>query len=215
MVKRLKIEFISDVVCPWCVIGLLGLERALESLAGGIEADVVFEPFELNPDLPSGGELVSEHIRRKYGRSEAEAAQTRAMIRERALALSFEMPLRADARIFNTRKAHELLAWAEPTGRQKEVKLALMRAYFQEGRDPSDPEVLSAAAEAAGLDGGEALRAVEGGGLAGAVAARETRWREEGVTGVPTLILQDRYMLVGGQAPEAYARALASLAAEA
>lgn len=213
----LSIEFISDVVCPWCVIGLRGLERALDDVADVARADIRLVPFELNPDMPAGGQDLGEHVREKYGAATGgDGGATRERIRTMAADLGFEMARRPGARIYNTFDAHRLLHWAREAGegRQIALKHALFAAYFADGRDPGDPAVLVAAAEAAGLDGATARAILAGDDHAEAVRAEEALWRREGVTSVPTVIVDRRYVIQGAQEPAAYARALRRIAAE-
>jgi predicted DsbA family dithiol-disulfide isomerase len=213
----LSIEFISDVVCPWCVIGLRGLERALDEVADVARADIRLVPFELNPDMPAGGQDLGEHVREKYGAAAGgDGGATRERIRTMAADLGFEMAQRPGARIYNTFDAHRLLHWAREAGegRQIALKHALFAAYFTDGRDPGDFAVLVAAAEAAGLDGATARAILAGDDHAEAVRAEEALWRREGVTSVPTVIVDRRYVIQGAQEPAAYARALRRIAAE-
>src|SRR5262245_48665912 len=150
MTTRLKIDFVSDVVCPWCVLGLRSLEEALGRASDAVSAEVHLQPFELNPDLPVGGELLADRLAR-YGRSPEEMAQSHAHLRARAAELGFDMADRKYARTYNTFDAHRLLHWAELEGRQTALKHALFAAYFTRGENLDDPEVLVAAAGAAGL----------------------------------------------------------------
>ena len=151
MPKPMKIDFVSDVSCPWCVIGLRGLEEALGRI-DGIEADVTFRPFELNPEMPVGGQNIVEHIGQKYGSTPEQSASNRAMIRDRAAELGFRMEMSDGSRIYNTFDAHRLLHWAEQGGRQVALKMKLFETYFTNGQDPSNHEILVTAAGEAGLD---------------------------------------------------------------
>uniref|UniRef100_UPI0025BF8EE7 DsbA family oxidoreductase n=1 Tax=Brevundimonas sp. TaxID=1871086 RepID=UPI0025BF8EE7 len=150
MTQPLKIDFVSDVVCPWCVVGLGGLETALEHLkAEGVEAEVAFRPFELNPQMAPEGENIVEHIGRKYGSTPEQSAQNRAMITERAASVGFDMRMTSDSRIWNTFDAHRLLQWAGETApdKQADLKKALFRIHFTEGRNLTDAGELTTAAE--------------------------------------------------------------------
>src|SRR3569833_2408778 len=151
MAIRIQIDFVSDVVCPWCAIGLKGLETALEKLDGEVEADISFQPFELNPQMPAEGEDRDEHIAKKYGQSAEQTAQVRERIREDAASVGFTMG-QAQNRIYNTVDAHRLLHWAGLEGKQPALKHALLVAYFTDGLNIADPAVLVAKAEEAGLD---------------------------------------------------------------
>ena len=157
MPRTLHIDFVSDVVCPWCVVGLGGLETALERRkAEGIEAQVHFQPFELNPQMAPEGENIVEHIGRKYGSTPEQSAANRAMITERAAEAmpGFEMRMGPDSRIWNTFDAHRLLHWAGTVGadQQRALKKALFRTHFTDGKTLTDFGVLADAAATAGLD---------------------------------------------------------------
>ena len=217
MPKPMKIDFVSDVSCPWCVIGLGALEQALARVTDLVDADLHFQPFELNPDMPPGGQNVGEHIAQKYGRTPEQSAGTRDMIRARAAEVGFTMATNKDSRIYNTFDAHRLLHWAGIAGHQAALKHALFEAYFTHGRDPGDPETLTAAAAAAavGLDSEAARDVLASGRYADEVRAEEQRWREAGVNAVPAIIINDRYLISGGHPVETFERALRSIAAEA
>ena len=140
MPRKLRIDFVSDVACPWCIIGLGGLEKALDSLTGEIEADITFHPFELNPDMPPGGENVLEHIATKYGMSPDQVRENRARIRDRAAEIDFTMNTSDSSRAYNTFDAHRLIAWAGEKGRQREMKRQLFTLYFTNQQDTGDRE---------------------------------------------------------------------------
>jgi len=215
MARRMKIDFVSDVVCPWCVIGLRGLEQALERTGDAVSAEIHFQPFELNPDMAPEGEDVVAHIQRKYGSTPDQAAANREVIRERAASLGFTMPgLNQDRRIYNTFDAHRLLHWAELEGKQSALKHALFRAYFTEGRDPSDHDVLIALAAEAGLDSDAARDVLESGRYAQEVRDAEHLWQSRGIHAVPAVIIDGKYLIQGGQPPEAFEQALRQIAAE-
>jgi predicted DsbA family dithiol-disulfide isomerase len=211
----LKIDFISDVSCPWCAIGLKSLEQAF-ALAPEIQASVQFQPFELNPQMPSEGEEINAHLARKYGASPAQLEQTREQIRQRGEALGFTFTKGARDRIYNTFDAHRLLHWAGEVdpARQKALKLALFTAYFTEGRNPGDREVLLAAAGVAGLDTDGAAAILDSDAHASDVREQEAFWQSQGIQSVPALVINGRYLLQGGQPPEVFAQALRQIAAE-
>ena len=217
-VKTLKIDFVSDVVCPWCVVGLGGLETALERLEPeGIAADIAFQPFELNPQIAPEGENIVEHIGRKYGSTPEQSAANRAMIRERAGEVGFDMRMTEASRIWNTFDAHRLLHWARETApdRQKALKHALFTAHFTENKNITDAGVLTQAAQDAGLDRAEAAEVLASGRYAQAVRQAEDLWRSRGITSVPAVVVQDKYLISGGQPPEVFEQALRRIAEEA
>lgn len=215
MPRPLKIDFVSDVSCPWCIIGLKGLEEALARTEGVVTADIHFQPFELNPQMAPEGENIGEHIARKYGSTPEQSAANRQMIRDRAGALGFTMNSSADSRIYNTFDAHRLLHWAEIEGRQAALKHALFTAYFTDQQDPSNQDVLVAAAEKAGLDGAAAREVLTSGRYAEEVRAAEQLWQSRGINSVPAIIIEDKWLISGGQPPEAFEQALREIAAEA
>jgi predicted DsbA family dithiol-disulfide isomerase len=214
MTKPMKIDFVSDVSCPWCVIGLRGLEQALDRVGDLVAADIRFHPFELNPNMPLEGQNIVEHIGQKYGSTPEQSAGARDMLRGRAEAVGFKIAMSADSRIYNTFDAHRLLHWAGLEGHQSALKYALFDAYFTQGLNPGDQEVLVAAAEKAGLDPVSARDVLTSGAYAEDVRQAEEHWRVQGVSAVPAIVINDRYLITGGQPPEAFERALRSIAAE-
>jgi predicted DsbA family dithiol-disulfide isomerase len=211
----MKIDFVSDVACPWCAVGLNGLEEALARTGDLIDATITFQPFELNPDMPREGEDGAEHITRKYGISAEQAEANRTVIRDRAAAVGFDMGGIEGRRVYNTFDAHRLLHWAEGSGHQAALKHALLEANFTEGLDVSDPEVLIAAAERAGLDGEAAREVLASGRYAAEVRDAERLWQLRGINSVPAIVIDDRYLISGGQPPKAFEQALRRIAAEA
>ncbi|KAF1005967.1 MAG: hypothetical protein GAK28_02875 [Luteibacter sp.] len=215
MTRKLKIDFVSDIACPWCAIGLGGLETALERLDGVVEPQLAFHPFELNPDMKAGGENTLEHIVRKYGISADEARTNRERIKERAASVGFSMNTSDASRIYNTFDAHRLLAWAKGEGRQHELKRELFIVNFTDQADPGDRERLVAAAEKAGLDPQAARAVLESDRYADDVRKEEIHWRNMGINSVPAVIVNDRYLISGGQPPEEFERQLRHIAQEA
>jgi predicted DsbA family dithiol-disulfide isomerase len=214
MTKPMRIDFVSDVVCPWCVIGLGGLEEALARVVDLVDAKITLQPFELNPDMPPEGQNLREHVFEKYGASPEQSAANREQIRVRAAEVGFTMSTTPDARIYNTFDAHRLLHWAGLEGRQLPLKHALFEAYFTRGENPSDHEVLVAAAERAGLDPDAAREVLASGRFADHVRSLERQWWEAGISSVPTVIINEKYLISGGQPAAAFERALRTIAAE-
>ena len=215
MSTPVKIDFVSDVSCPWCVIGLRSLEAALARVAGEVTADIHFQPFELNPQMGAQGEDAAEHITRKYGSSPEQLARSQEMIRARGAELGFEFALGQRKRIYNTFDAHRLLHFAEGTGKQEALKNALFAAYFTEGRNPSDPEVLESVAAKVGLDANRVRQILASNEYADEVRAREQWYLDQGIHAVPAVILNERYLIQGGQPVEVFEAALRKVAAEA
>jgi predicted DsbA family dithiol-disulfide isomerase len=215
MTRTMKIDFVSDISCPWCVIGLRGLEEALARIGNVIDAQIRFQPYELNPNIPPEGENLGELIRQKYGSDPEQSAAAREAIRARAANVGFEINYSDESRIYNTFDAHRLLHWAEGDGRQAALKLALFEAYFTKGRSPADHDVLVAAAEKAGLDGEAAREVLTSGRYGEEVRATEQLWRSRGINSVPAIVIDERYLISGGHPPEAFEEKLRSIAAEA
>ncbi|HEV2080807.1 MAG TPA: DsbA family oxidoreductase [Allosphingosinicella sp.] len=215
MTKAIKIDFVSDVSCPWCIIGLRALEEALDRTSDVVDATVTFQPFELNPAMPPEGQNIVEHIGEKYGSSPEQSAASRQLIKDRAAELGFTIATSGESRIYNTFDAHRLLHWAETKGRQKELKNGLFTAYFTDGQNPSDPEVLVSAAEKAGLSAQEAREVLSSGRYADEVRQSEQLWQSRGIHAVPAVIINDRYLISGGQPPEVFEKALRAIAQEA
>jgi predicted DsbA family dithiol-disulfide isomerase len=211
--KQLRIDFVSDVVCPWCAIGLKSLEQALERTRGEVEADIHFQPFELNPSLGAEGEDASEHLQKKYGMPAAQAAANQQAIRERGAALGFTFDMERRKRIYNTFDAHRLLHWAELEGRQRELKHALLRAYFTEGRNVSDQDTLVDIAASVGLPAERAREILASDAYADEVRAVEQFFQQHGIQAVPAVIIERRHLISGGQPVEVFEQALRQIAA--
>ncbi len=217
MTTPLKIDFVSDVSCPWCAIGLASLERALERLAGEVDAQVRFQPFELNPRMAPGGQDITEHLTQKYRTTPQQQEQARDAIRQRGAAVGFEFRKEGRSRIYNTFDAHRLLHWAaqQAPQRQRALKKALLKAYFTDGRSPEDHEVLVDAAGEAGLDTAAARDVLASGRFADEVREREQFYLQHGIHAVPSVIVNDRHLIQGGQPPEVFEEALRRIAAPA
>ena len=215
MSARIKIDFVSDVSCPWCVIGLKSLQTALHRLNDSVTADIHFQPFELNPQMGPQGQDLTEHITQKYGSSQEQVLRNREAIAARGAQLGFNFDMAKRARIYNTFDAHRLLHWAEieGSGKQAALKEALFRAYFTQGRNPSDPEVLVELTTEVGLDPDRARAILASDEYAAEVRDREQLYQSRGIHAVPAVILNDRYLVQGGQPVEAFEQALAQVAA--
>ena len=213
----LKIDFVSDIACPWCAIGLSALEIALSRLEGEVAVQLHFQPFELHPDMgPEGAEVVP-YLSKKYGMSAEQVAQNQQNIAVRGAAVGFEFRMDRRSRTYNTFDAHRLLHWAELEGsaaQQRALKHALLRAHFTEGENPGAREVLLACAAQAGLDAERAAEVVDTGEYADAVRERERLYLDAGIHSVPAVIINDRHLIAGGQPPEVFEQALRQIAAE-
>lgn len=215
MARTVKIDFVSDVSCPWCAIGLSNLDIALQRLEGEAAADLRFQPFELNPHMPPEGEDRVEHLARKYGVDRAQQAANREKLRALAANVGFDIATADAGRIYNTFDAHRLLHWAQLEGRQPALKRALLAAYHSHMQDPSDPDVLVAAAESVGLDRDAARDVLASGRYADEVREAERAWRRAGVSGVPAVVIGDRYLISGAQPPETFEQAIRKALSEA
>jgi predicted DsbA family dithiol-disulfide isomerase len=209
----MKIDFVSDVACPWCAVGLLSLEEALRRVGPGLQVDLHFQPFELNPQMPPEGENAAEHLARKYGASPEQLAQTRETLRQRGAELGFSFGERP--RIWNTFDAHRLLHWAGLEGRQRELKHALLAAYHTHAQNPGAAEVLLQLCAEVGLDVQRARAILASDEFADEVRESERFYQQQGISAVPSVIIDDRHLIQGGQPPEAFERALRQLAAQA
>lgn len=214
MTQPLHIDFVSDVACPWCAVGLAAFERALENLQGEVAVDLHFQPFELNPQMGPQGQDVTEHLTQKYGSTPEQQAQARARIAERGADVGFTFRKEGRGRVWNTFDAHRLLYWAGEQGpkAQRDLKMALLRAYHGEGRSPADHAVLAEAAASAGLDRGAAEEVLASGRYADEVRERERHFQELGIHAVPSVIVNNRHLIQGGQPPEVFEQALRQLA---
>ena len=214
MRTAIHIDVVSDVMCPWCAIAFASLNRALEAMDEQVSAYIRFQPFELNPEMAAEGQNLREHLKEKYGSTDEESANARAHIEQMGEQLGFEFNFRDDTRMYNTFNAQQLLHWAESEGKQPQLKAALFEAYFRDGRDVSDVQVLLDVAAATGLDKQEAEAVIADQRFAETVRALEQQWREMGVHSVPAVILQEKYLLSGAQAPDAYVKAISQLILE-
>jgi len=204
MNKALKIDFVSDVVCPWCAIGLAGLNIALERLGPETRVDFTVHPFELNPGMPAAGQGQLEHITEKYGITADQARINREQIRARAATVGFTMNRDDASLVYNTFDAHRLLAWAKEKNAQAALKLVLLEAYFTDGENIADRNVLAELATQAGLDGAEASEVLASDRFVQEVREEETLWIQRGISSVPAVVVNDRYLISGGQPPEVF-----------
>ena len=209
----IKIDFVSDVACPWCAVGLKSLEAAMARVGDDLRVELHFQPFELNPQMPAEGEDAVEHLTRKYGISAEQAARNGEAIRARGAQLGFEFRMDRRRHVYNTFDAHRLLHWAglESQDRQLALKHALLRAYFTDGEDVSSPEVLARLAQEVGLDGARARQLLGSEEYAEEVRGQERYYTEQGITAVPSVIFNDRHLIQGGQPVELFEQALRQL----
>ena len=204
----LRIDIVSDVVCPWCIIGLKQVEKALTLVGQDIAAETYWHPFELNPNMAPEGEDTAEHIARKYGSTPEQSRANRSRLSDIGNSVGFAFNYGEGMRIYNTFNAHKLLTifgsergWRAQTA----LKMALFTAYFQDRRDVSDTEVLCDIAEAQGMDRDVALAWIKDAALTNSVRAEMAHWTDQNITGVPAIIFDQKYMVPGAQSAETFA----------
>lgn len=209
----LKIDFISDVSCPWCIIGLRALDQALEHLGDEVQADIHFQPFELNPNMGAQGQEIFEHIAEKYGSTREQYQANAQNIRERGAELGFVFTP-GERRIYNTFDAHRLLHWAGLEGKQHALKEALFVAYFSQHADVSSHPVLADIAQRAGLDRDQAIALLASDTYTAEVRELEQLWVSRGVSSVPTIVFNDQYAVSGGQPVDVFVGAIRQIISE-
>ena len=211
----MKIDFVSDVACPWCAVGLSSLETALARIGAEIPIELHFQPFELNPSLSAEGEDTVEYLSKKYGSTREQLASNREALRQRGAAVGFRFGERP--RVWNTFDAHRLLYWAAlegPAGAQRRMKHALLAAYHTDAQNPGAPEVLLRIVGELGLDAARARAILESDEFTPEVREREHHFQQLGIDSVPSVIIDDQHLIQGGQPPEVFERALRQLAAQ-
>ena len=211
----MKIEFVSDVACPWCAVGLHSLEKAIAEVGDAIPVELHFEPFELNPTMPPEGEDAIRYLSKKYGAPPEQLAKSRAAIRERGAAVGFTFGERPW--VWNTFDAHRLLHWAGLTdaGKQRALKHALLSAYHTRAENPGAREVLLRLAGEVGLDVDRTRAILDSDEYKSEVRQRERFWQERGIHSVPAVVIDGKHLISGGQPPEVFAQALRQIAAAA
>jgi predicted DsbA family dithiol-disulfide isomerase len=214
MTNPIKIDFVSDVSCPWCIIGLQALEQALDKVKAEIDVEMHFQPFELNPQMGPDGQELFEHLAGKYGTTKEQSEENKEMIRARGEDVGFTFRMDRWTRIYNTFDTHRLLHWAGLEGRQSELKHTLFDLHFTEGENPGDHGVLIRAAEQVGLDTQRAAEVLATNAYADDVRQAQEFYRNQGIQAVPSVIINDRHLIQGGQPVEVFERALRQIAAE-
>jgi predicted DsbA family dithiol-disulfide isomerase len=214
MTSTLKIDFVSDIACPWCAVGLGALENALANLEGEVQAELHFQPFELNPHMPRGGQDLGEHLTEKYGSTPEQQAQIRLTIAARGAEVGFEFHPGGRGRVYNTFNAHRLLHWAEGhgAGRQHALKKAFLQSYQGRAECMDDAEVLLAAVVAAGLDEAKAREVLASEAFTAEVRERQQFYTQAGIRSVPAVIINDKHLISGGQPVEVFEQALRQIA---
>lgn len=216
MTAHLKIDFVSDIACPWCAVGLFSLEKALERLEGELQAEIRFQPFELNPDMGPGGQDLGEHLTQKYGSTAEQQAQIRQTISARGAEVGFDFAPGGRGRVYNTFDAHRLLTWAEGQGEgaQRTLKKAMLAAYQGRAERIEDHEVLLAVVAQAGLSVEAAREVLDSGAYGDKVRAVEQLYQRAGIHSVPAVVINDQYLISGGQPVEVFEQSLRQIAAK-
>lgn len=214
MAETVKIDIISDVVCPWCIIGYQQLQRALARFGDEVKAEITWHPFELNPQMPETGQDLGDYMRSKYGTSPEQARANRARLKSMGDDLDFPFHFPENKMIFNSFKAHQLLHWAEETmgeESQTRLKLAFFKAYFQDNLDISDEDVLLDIVAQCGFDPDEGRGEINDPENEAATRAHIKFWQERGVTGVPAIIFEQDFMVPGAQSDDVFASVIAKI----
>ncbi len=224
MAITLKIDFVSDIACPWCAVGLFALEKALERLEGEVQADIRFHPFELNPHMGPGGQDLGEHLTQKYGSTAEQQAKIRETINARGAEVGFAFAPGGRGRVYNTFDAHRLLAWAKTQeevqedvqgeGAQRRLKKALLAAYQGRAERIEDHEVLLAVVAGAGLNVEAAREVLVSGAYGEQVRAEEELYQRSGIQSVPAIIINDQYLISGGQPVDIFEDSLRQIAVQ-
>jgi predicted DsbA family dithiol-disulfide isomerase len=215
--KNIRIDFVSDVACPWCAIGLGSLEQALDQVKDEIQVELQFHPFELNPNMPPGGQDTLEHLMQKYGSAEEDIRKNQQQIQLRANAVGFPFNEQVRPRVYNTFNCHRLLHWVQTEislAAQYLLKRELLTSYFTLNEDLDDPEVLLGAVGRAGLNISKAREILESDKYTSDVREALEYYKTIGISAVPSVIVEGKYLIQGGQPAEVFANALRQIAAE-
>jgi predicted DsbA family dithiol-disulfide isomerase len=210
----LRIDIVSDVVCPWCIVGYKQVEKALAMLDTPVDAEFWWHPFELNPNMAPEGEDTAEHIARKYGSTPEQSRINRQRLSDIGDSVGFAFNYGEGMRIYNTFKAHKLLTiFGSERGWQAQtvLKLALFKAYFQDRRDVSDELVLLDIAEMQGLAHDNAAAWLADDALTQTVRSEQAYWLDQNITGVPAIVFDGKFMVPGAQSAETFADVIAKV----
>jgi predicted DsbA family dithiol-disulfide isomerase len=206
--RPLRIDIVSDVVCPWCIIGYKQLQQALQLAPRDYEIDLHWQPFELNPQMPAEGQNLREHLAQKYGATAEQSRGARERLTALGDSLGFHFDYSDGMRMVNTFRAHQLLHWAAGQGRQTELKLALFEGFFTHGRDVNDIDTLVDIAAGSGLDREQAMTVLAEHTYAAIVREQQAVWLDRDVHAVPAFFFDEKYMVPGAQSPEVLLRVL-------
>jgi predicted DsbA family dithiol-disulfide isomerase len=211
MSAKIKLDIISDVVCPWCVIGYKRLEKAIAEMGIQNQVEISWQAFELNPNMPLEGEDILDHVKRKYDSSPEQWRNSQVNMIRLGKEVDFTFNFIEGKRIVNTRDAHILLAYAKEAGKQTELKMRLFEAYFSQGKNVSDRQILLEEIENIGLDTDVAKERLENDDSRNQLMDQETFWRNKGISSVPTIVFNQSGSLTGSQSVAVYKQVLTSL----
>lgn len=209
--QQLQIDIVSDVSCPWCIVGYSALKIALERIKDDVSANITWHPFELNPQMPSEGQEINEHLGEKYGIDQAQIDQNRDMIKQRGADVGYDFGVRGGGRIYNTFNAHRLLHWAKNFNKQTELKLRLFDLYFQQAGDPSDHKQLLKCVEDVGLPVSEAQNILNSTQFEEDVRKEQQHYQSMGISSVPAVIVNQKHLISGGQPADVFEQALVQI----
>jgi predicted DsbA family dithiol-disulfide isomerase len=216
---KLKIDYVSDIACPWCAVGLGALEKAIANLGDQVEVDLHFQPFQLNPDMPPEGQDITEHLTQKYGSNAAQQAQTYEAIRQRGAEVGFDFRLGGRGRTWNTFDCHRLLHWAGEQGNdasgasfQTKLKKEMLKTYFTDGQNPGDRDALLADTAAVGLPVARASEILDSNEYEVDVRSRQRFYTSNDIRSVPAIIINEQHLISGGQPVEVFEQALRQIA---
>ncbi|MFT6268654.1 MAG: putative DsbA family dithiol-disulfide isomerase [Alphaproteobacteria bacterium] len=212
--QTLQIDIVSDISCPWCIIGYNSLQLALDEIKDKVDAKITWHPFELNSQMPPEGQEINEHLSQKYGINEQQINQNREAIRERGLSVGYEFGNRGGGRIYNTFDAHRLLHWAKETGSQTALKLAFFDLYFKHSGNPSDHKQMLEVIESIGLDAKQAKEILASDKYAIEVRQEQQHYQSQGISSVPAVIINNKHLISGGQPSEVFKNALLQISQE-
>jgi len=210
--KTLQIDIVSDVMCPWCIIGFQRLQQALTAVSN-IDAHITWHPFELNPQMAKEGQHLGEHLAEKYGSTPQQSQQNRANLIAIGKTLDIEFNFTDQSRIYNTFNAHQLLQWAKTFNQQTALKLALFQAYFQQQQNIADIDVLLNVVETVGLDPKQAKAVLASQQYADSVRAEQALWQSRGISAVPAIVFNQQYLISGAQSTQYLIEAIKQLQA--
>ncbi|WP_055436346.1 DsbA family oxidoreductase [Lacinutrix algicola] len=214
MANKLKIDIVSDVVCPWCTIGYKRLEKAIQELGIEDQIDLEWQPFELNPNMPAEGQNVNEHITEKYGSTTEQQNESKQMMTEAGEELGFKFDYFDDMRMVNTFDAHVLLEYAKDFGKQTELKMALTKAFFSDRKDVSKKDILKETLLSVGLNADEALAKLDSEDARLEVRTKQDYWKNMGVNSVPTIVFNRKSAVTGAQPVDTFKQVLNELIKE-